>query len=107
MCEPGEEGEANTVNLKVTAEMSREEVVEKIRNTVREMEENQIKLQDGYYKAIDCWFQYWAVSKGGDELLCKDSYDMYTYDESVEYGDFGKSRRCIIMFILMYCRRGQ
>ena len=82
--------------------MSREEVVEEIRNTVREMEENQIKLQDGYYKAIDCWFQYWAVSKGGDELLCKDSYDMYTYDESVEYGDFGKKMKSIILFILMY-----
>ena len=39
-CEPGQEGEPNTINLSVTAAMTKEEVVEEVRKCVRDMEEN-------------------------------------------------------------------
>ena len=39
-CAPGQEGEPNTINLSLTAAMSREEVVEEVRRFVRDMKEN-------------------------------------------------------------------
>ena len=39
-CAPGQEGEPNTLNLSLTAAMSKEEVVEEVRKFVGDMEEN-------------------------------------------------------------------
>ena len=80
----------STINLAVTAEMSRDDVANEIRDKIKQIKDNEMKLLDGYYRAHDCWFQYFDVSDGGDTVKCKDSYDMYEYEEFAEYGDFGQ-----------------
>ena len=85
----------NTLNMAVTAEMTRDDVANEIRSKVKEIKDNEMKLLDGYYRAHDCWFSYFDVSDDGDTVKCKDTYDMYDYDEFAEYGDFGK---CLVKF---------
>ena len=58
----------NTLNMAVTAEMTRDDVANEIRSKVKEIKDNEMKLLDGYYRAHDCWFSYFDVSDDGDTV---------------------------------------
>ena len=74
--------------MSVTADMSKEEVVEEVRKCVREMEENsKARLLDGYYKPIDNIFEYWEVK--GDKIDLRDALDCFDLRPVIEFGDFG------------------
>ena len=51
------------------------------------MENNQMKLLDGYYKVNEAHFVTWKVD--GEKIDCKDAYDTYDYKPTLHYGDFG------------------
>ena len=72
--------------------MSKDDVVAEVLNSIREMEDNQIKLLDGYYKVNDNIFESWKVT--GTDIKPKDPHDIYDIPMSVTYGDFG-----IILFM--------
>ena len=87
-CVPGQEGEPNTINVCVTAAMSKEEVVEEVKKCVREMEENaKARLLDGYYRPIDNMFEHWEVQ--GDKIDLRDAFDSYDTRPVIEFGDYG------------------
>ena len=86
--ELGQEGEPNTINIMVTAEMTRDQVVTEIKNKLKEMEENKkARLLDGYYKANDAFVVSWKVD--GDNIDWKDAHDTYDFTPKLKYGDFG------------------
>jgi len=51
------------------------------------MEDNQIKLLDGFYKVKDNFIQWWKVD--GDSFDMKDPFEAMDFKPSLEYGDFG------------------
>ena len=87
-CEPGQEGEPNTINVSVTGDMTREQVVEEVQRQLKAMEANQIRLQDGFYKVNDSFAQSWKIE--GEKIVMKDPYDAFDLMPSLKYGDFGK-----------------
>jgi len=89
LCEPAQDGELNTIDMDVTADMTREEVVAEVKKKVKAMEDNQMKLLDGYYKVNESVFVTWKVD--GDKIECKDAYDTYDYKPILQYGDFGEA----------------
>ena len=80
--------EPNTITLTVTGEMTRKQVVEEVQKQIEEMEDNQIKLLDGFYKVKDNFIQWWKVD--GDSFDMKDPFEAMDFKPSLEYGDFGK-----------------
>jgi len=89
LMEPAQDGELNTIDLDVTADMTREEVITEVKKKVKELEDNQMKLLDGYYKVNESLFVTWKVD--GDKIECKDAYDTYDYKPTLHYGDFGEA----------------
>ena len=87
-CEPGQEGEPNTINVSVTGDMTREQVVEEVQRQLKAMEANQIRLQDGFYKVNDSFAQSWKIE--GEKIVMEDPYDAFDLMPSLKYGDFGK-----------------
>ena len=67
--------------------MSKQDVVKAVKKSIKEMEDNQIKLLDGYYKVNDYFVQSWKVD--GDNFKMKDAHDALDFGASVAYGDFG------------------
>ena len=55
---------------------------------LKDMEDNQIKLVDGYYKCHESLMVSWKVD--GDTIECKDPHEIYDFNPVIEYGDFGK-----------------
>ena len=86
--EEGQAGEPNTINLDIVADMTRLDVVEEIKKTIKNLEDNQIKLLDGYYKVHESLMTSWKVD--GENIECKDAQDTYDFKPSIQYGDFGK-----------------
>ena len=80
--------EPNTITVTVTGEMTRKQVVEEVQKQIKEMEDNQIRLQDGVYKVNDSFVQSWRVE--GEKIVVKDPFDAFDLMPSMEYGDFGK-----------------
>ena len=74
--------------MSVTAAMTKEEVVEKVRKCVEDMEENsKARLLDGFYKCTENIFEHWEVK--GDKIDIRDPLDCYDPRPVIEYGDFG------------------
>ena len=68
--------------------MTREEVVDKVRENVRDLEENaKARLLNGYYKSIEGLFEHWEVD--GDKIELRDTHDNFDPRAVIEYGDFG------------------
>ena len=86
--EPGQVAEPNTINLNVSGDMSKDDVVTEVLNSIKEIEDNQIKLLDGYYKVNNSVFESWKVT--GTDIKPKDPHAIYDVPMSVEYGDFGR-----------------
>ena len=107
LCEPAQDGELNTIDMDVTADMTREEVVAEVKKKVKAMEDNQMKLLDGYYKVNESVFVTWKVD--GDKIECKDAYDTYDYKPKLQYGDFGTFINHIhfVFHIINYFRRSK
>ena len=68
--------------------MSKADVVTEVLSCIKEMEDNQIKLLDGYYKVNNSFFESWKVT--GTDIKPKDPHDIYDIPMTVSYGDFGK-----------------
>lgn len=79
--------EPNTITVTVTGEMTRKQVVEEVQKQIEEIEDNQIKLLDGFYKVKDNFIQWWKVD--GDSFDMKDPFEAMDFKPSLEYGDFG------------------
>ena len=107
LMEPAQDGELNTIDMDVTADMTREEVVAEVKKKVKAMEDNQMKLLDGYYKVNESVFVTWKVD--GDKIECKDAYDTYDYKPKLQYGDFGTFINHIhfVFHIINYFRRSK
>jgi len=88
-CEPGQEGEPNTINVSVTGDMTREQVVEEVQRQLKAMEANQIRLQDGFYKVNDSFAQSWKIEGDGEKISIKDPFDAFDMKPTLKYGDFG------------------
>ena len=86
--EDGQAGEPNTINLDIVADMTRLDVVEEIKKSIKALDDNQIKLLDGYYKVHESLMVSWKVD--GENIECKDAQDTYDFKPSIQYGDFGK-----------------
>ena len=56
-----------------------------------EMENNKMRLLDGFYKVKDSFCQHWEVT--GDHIKMKDAFDSFDFKASMEYGDFGTHSR--------------
>lgn len=74
--------------------MTKLDVVEEIKKKLKEVEDNQIKLLDGYYKCHESLMVSWKVD--GDAIDCKDPHEIYDFNPSIEYGDFGKRHISLI-----------
>ena len=68
--------------------MTREQVVEEVQRQLKAMEDNQIRLQDGFYKVNDGFAQSLKVE--GEKVVMKDPFDAFDFKPSLKYGDFGK-----------------
>ena len=66
LCEPAQEGEPNTIDVDIKAEMTRAEVVAEIKRKLKELEESQSvkggRFNKGFYKATNAWYQLMKVS---------------------------------------------
>ena len=67
--------------------MSKHDVVTEVLNCIKEIEDSQIQLLDGYYKVNNNIFESWKVT--GTDIKPKDPHDIYDIPMSVVYGDFG------------------
>ena len=100
------------MNGMVTGDMTRDQVVDMIMDQVNSLEINaNMRLMDGYYKVSfqrmpikevvilpfltssntkvnDHFVNTWKVD--GANFVMKDPYDSLDFNESLEYGDFGK-----------------
>ena len=89
--------------------MTKLDVVEEIKKKLKEVEDNQIKLLDGYYKCHESLMVSWKVD--GDAIDCKDPHEIYDFNPSIEYGDFGKRHISLIYSFFptecFICRRGK
>merc|ERR1711973_628606 len=77
--------EPNTITVTVTGEMTRKQVVEEVQRQIKEVEDNQIRLQDGVYKVNDSFVQSWRVE--GEKIVVKDPFDAFDLMPSMEYGE--------------------
>merc|ERR1719300_1793006 len=77
--------EPNTITLTVTGEMTRKQVVEEVQKQIEEMEDNQIKFLDGFYKVKDNFIQWWKVD--GDSFDMKDPFEAMDFKPSLENGE--------------------
>jgi len=100
--EPGQEGEPNTINLTVTANMSKQDVVEAVKNSLKELEDNQIKLLDGHYKVNEYFVKTWKVD--GNNFNMRDPHDAIDFKARIEYGDFGAASKKIENMVGKECR---
>ena len=95
--ENNEEPDFTRVN--VTADMSREDVVDLILDTRANKETsnvgdilpslNQTRLLDGYYKPIDSLMHFWKID--GERIEAEDFHNTYNFNPTISYGDFGKN----------------
>ena len=67
--------------------MSKHDVVTEVLNCIKEIEDGQIQLLDGYYKVNNSFFESWKVT--GTDIKPKDPHNIYDIPMSVVYGDFG------------------
>ena len=68
--------------------MSKQDVVEAVKNSLKELEDNQIKLLDGHYKVNEYFVKTWKVD--GNNFNMRDPHDAIDFKARIEYGDFGK-----------------
>ena len=94
--ENNEEPDFTRVN--VTADMSREDVVDLILDTTNKEANNadnippplnQTRLLDGYYKPIDTLMHFWKID--GERIEAEDFHNTYNFKPTIKYGDFGKN----------------
>ena len=96
MMEPGQEAEPGTINLTVTADMTREQVVEAIKKSVQDVEDNLIKLLDGPYRVNEAFFQSMRIS--GNDIKFKDAHELYDVPVTMAYGDMGTFNKFDLTF---------
>ena len=91
-----DEGKPDFIRVNVTADMSRDSVVDLILETKTEKLQlsepslqNQMKLLDGYYKPIDSLMHFWKID--GERIEAEDFHNTYDFKPSFSYGDFGKN----------------
>ena len=94
--EPGQEAEPGTINLNVTADMTREQVVEAIKKSVQDVEDNLIKLLDGPYRVNEAFFQSMRIS--GNDIKFKDAHELYDVPVTMAYGDMGTFNKFDLTF---------
>ena len=63
--------------------MTKLDVVEEIKKKLKEVEDNQIKLLDGYYKCHESLMVSWKVD--GDTIECKDPHEISRGDGCIRY----------------------
>ena len=86
--------EPDFLKVDVTAEMSREEVVDLILKKTKNIfvssphASNQTRLVDGYYKPVDSLMHFWKIN--GDKIEAEDFHNTYDFKPTIKYGDFGK-----------------
>ena len=86
--------EPDFLEVDVTAEMSRDEVVDLILKKTEDMSvsaphaSNQTRLLDGYYKPVDALMHFWKIN--GDKMEGEDFHNTYDFQPTFKYGDFGK-----------------
>ena len=86
--------ETDFLKVDVTAEMSREEVVDLILKKSDNIFESaphasiQTKLLDGYYKPVNALMHFWKIN--GDKMEGEDFHNTYDFKPTFKYGDFGK-----------------
>ena len=95
--ENNEEPDFTRVN--VTADMSREDVVDLILDTRTNKEtsnagytppsQDQTRLLQGYYKPIDSLMHFWKID--GERIEAEDFHNTYSFNPTIRYGDFGKN----------------
>ena len=68
--------------------MSKPDVVEAVKNSLKELEDNQIRLLDGHYKVNEYFVKTWKVD--GNNFNMRDPHDAIDFKARIEYGDFGK-----------------
>ena len=98
--EDGQAGEPNTINLDIVADMTRLDVVEEIKKSIKDLDDNQIKLLDGYYKVHESLMTSWKID--GENIECKDAQDTYDFKPAIQYGDFGKFTVKLLTFYLKF-----
>ena len=91
--------EPDFIRVNVTADMSREDVVDLILDTRTNKETNNVKyippslnqtrLLDGYYKPIDSLMHFWKID--GERIEAEDFHNTYNFKPTISYGDFGKN----------------
>ena len=83
--------EPDFLTVDVTAEMSREEVVDLILKKTSgsaPQASNQTRLLDGYYKPVNALMHFWKIN--GDKMEGEDFHNTYDFQPTFKYGDFGK-----------------
>ena len=95
--ENNEEPDFTRVN--VTADMSREDVVDLILDTRTTKETSnagytppspvQTRLLQAYYKPIDSLMHFWKID--GERIEAEDFHNTYNFNPIIRYGDFGKN----------------
>ena len=98
--------ETDFIKIKVTAEMSREDVVDLILKTTSSKESqdqgsppssvSQPRLLDGYYKPIESLMHFWKIN--GENIEAEDFHNTYDFKPSIQYGDFGEVHLVFILF---------
>ena len=86
--------EPDFLKVDVTADMSREEVVDLILKKTNNAfasaspSSNQTRLLDGYYRPVDSLMHFWKIN--GEKIEAEDFHNTYDFKPTIKYGDFGK-----------------
>ena len=76
--------------------MSKDDVVSEVLSCIKEIEDGQIKLLDGYYKVNNSIFESWKVT--GVNIKPKDPHEIYDIPMTVAYGDFGINQLSLVPY---------